>query len=288
MLDRIEKLLEKRKIPFVRLDGSVPQKLRQKLVHSFQNDPAIQFFLLTNAGATGLNLQAANTVINVDLPWNPAVLEQRIGRAHRMGQKSPVQVFVLVTEETIEDNLLATLSAKHELAEATLDLESTVEELDLSCGMEELKRRLEVLLGARPEAPLDASEKARNAETALELAHRERVASAGGQLLASALTFLQAVVPASAAGQNEELVQLLKAQLDDCTVVDANGRPTLTLTLPDSKALDDMSRSLASIVAGTQVRQATPAGERDSGKASSGRSATAKTKRPGGSGTMRN
>ena len=60
-------------------------------------------FITTNAGSTGLNLQAANTVINVDLPWNPAVLEQRIGRAHRMGQQRPVQVYVLVTEETIEE-----------------------------------------------------------------------------------------------------------------------------------------------------------------------------------------
>ena len=65
-----------------------------------------RLFLTTNAGATGLNLQAANTVINVDLPWNPAVLEQRIARAHRMGQKRPVQVFVLVTEETLEEQLL--------------------------------------------------------------------------------------------------------------------------------------------------------------------------------------
>ena len=75
-------------LDFVRLDGSVPQKKRQELVHQFQRDPACRVFLTTNAGSTGLNLQAANTVINVDLPWNPAVLEQRIGRAHRMGQKS--------------------------------------------------------------------------------------------------------------------------------------------------------------------------------------------------------
>ena len=99
----------------------MPQKKRQQLVHEFQRDPDCQLFLTTNAGSTGLNLQAANTVINVDLPWNPAVLEQRIARAHRMGQKRPVQVYVLVTEETIEENLLATLAAKHDLALAALD-----------------------------------------------------------------------------------------------------------------------------------------------------------------------
>ena len=80
MLDLIEPLLRKRKLEFVRLDGSVPQKKRQELVHEFQTKPDCRLFLTTNAGSTGLNLQAANTVINVDLPWNPAVLEQ-----HRPG-----------------------------------------------------------------------------------------------------------------------------------------------------------------------------------------------------------
>jgi SNF2 family DNA or RNA helicase len=87
----------------VRLDGSVPQKKAAAIGQPLPANPRCQLFLTTNAGSTGLNLQAANTVINVDLPWNPAVLEQRIARAHRMGQKRPVQVFVLITEDTIED-----------------------------------------------------------------------------------------------------------------------------------------------------------------------------------------
>ena len=156
MLNLIEPLLKKRALRFVRLDGSVPQKLRQGLVHEFQNNPYCRLFLTTNAGSTGLNLQAANTVINVDLPWNPAVLEQRVARAYRMGQENPVQVFVLVTEETIEEKLLSTLSAKHDLALAALDPESDVDQVDLAGGIEELRRRLEVLLGARPEAPSDS------------------------------------------------------------------------------------------------------------------------------------
>ena len=127
MLTLIERRIKRFKLDYVRLDGSVPQKKRQQLVHQFQRDPACRVFLTTNAGSTGLNLQAANTVINVDLPWNPAVLEQRIARAHRMGQKNPVQVYLLVTEGTIEEKLLATLSAKHDLALAALDMESNVQ-----------------------------------------------------------------------------------------------------------------------------------------------------------------
>ena len=133
------------------------QKQRQAIVHEFQNDPNCKLFLTTNAGSTGLNLQAANTVINVDLPWNPAVLEQRIARAYRMGQKRPVDVYILVTEQTLEERLLATLAAKQDLALAALDAESDVDEVRLTSGMEELKRRLEVLLGARAAGPVDES-----------------------------------------------------------------------------------------------------------------------------------
>jgi len=145
MLNLIEPLLAGRQMNYVRLDGSVPQKKRAGLVHQFQKDPDCKLFVATNAGATGLNLQAANTVINVDLPWNPAILEQRIGRAHRMGQKQPVQVFILVTEDTLEESLLGTLAAKHALSLAVLDPESNASEIGLSSGMDELKRRLEIL-----------------------------------------------------------------------------------------------------------------------------------------------
>ena len=157
MLDLIEPILKKHKLPFVRLDGSVPQKQCQALVHEFQTNPDCKLFLTTNAGSTGLNLQAANTVINVDLPWNPAVLEQRVARAYRMGQKNPVDVYILVTEDTLEERLLATLAAKQDLALAALDSESEVDEVHLASGMEELKRRLEVLLGSRAEAHVDES-----------------------------------------------------------------------------------------------------------------------------------
>ena len=129
MLDLIEKRLERFALDYVRLDGSVPQRKRQQLVHRFQRTPACRLFMTTNAGSTGLNLQAANTVINVDLPWNPAVLEQRISRAHRMGQKRPVDVYLLVTTDTFEERLLSTLADKRDLALAALDPESNVSEL---------------------------------------------------------------------------------------------------------------------------------------------------------------
>ncbi len=176
MLDLIEPLLRKRKLECVRLDGGVPQRKRQDLVHRFQTDDGCRLFLTTNAGSTGLNLQAANTVVNVDLPWNPAVLEQRIARAHRMGQSQVVQVFVLVTEGTLEESLLATLAAKKDLALAALDTESDVDSVDVASGLHELKGRLEVLLGAVRESTRPDRSRARSkgCKTARRIASRSR------------------------------------------------------------------------------------------------------------------
>jgi len=256
MLDLIEPLLKKIKLRFVRLDGSVPQKKRQELVQEFHTEPACRFFLTTNAGSTGLNLQAANTVINVDLPWNPAVLEQRIARAHRMGQKRPVQVFVLVTEKTLEENLLATLAAKKDLALAALDSASDVSAVDLVSGAEELKARLEILLGARPEAHLDETEKQKQVAAARDQRHRERVAAAGGEMLGAAFHFLGELV---AGGQelslpdNDVVVNRVRSQLEQCIEADSDGRPRLTVTLPDRHAVHKLAQTLARLMAASDA-----------------------------------
>lgn len=253
MLDLIEPLLTERGLDFVRLDGSVPQKQRQELVERFQSDPRCRLFVTTNAGSTGLNLQAANTVINVDLPWNPAVLEQRIGRAHRMGQTQQVQVFVLVTEQTLEENLLETLSAKKDLALAALDAGSEVTEVQMRSGAEELKARLEVLLGARAEAAIDRTEEERQREAARAAERRERVATAGGALLGAAFQFLGALVGGDgAAAPPEHAVQSLRTRLDECVENGEDGRPRLSVTLPDRAVLDGLAQTLARLLAGAQ------------------------------------
>jgi superfamily II DNA or RNA helicase len=249
MLDLIERLLEPRRLGYVRLDGSVPQKKRQGLVHQFQNDPDCTLFMTTNAGATGLNLQAANTVINVDLPWNPAILEQRIGRAHRMGQKRPVQVFLLVTVETLEENLLATLSAKHELSLAVLDPSADTTEVDMTTGVEELKRRMEILLGALPEAAEDESMKAEVEKEAAALAKKEKIAAAGGNLVGAAFAFIgEMFADRETTAELEPLAGAFKAKLSDCMEKTDDGSLKMTITLPDEAFLDNMARSLAQMV----------------------------------------
>jgi len=101
--------------------GGVDGRARAGLVQRFRDDPSCRIFLSTDAGGVGLNLQHAAVVINVDLPWNPAVLEQRIGRVHRLGQRHPVRVVNFIAEGTIEQAMLAVLRFKGSLFAGVLD-----------------------------------------------------------------------------------------------------------------------------------------------------------------------
>jgi superfamily II DNA/RNA helicase len=261
MLDLIEPILHKNKASFVRLDGKVPQKKRQQLVRQFMDDPDCRLFITTNAGSVGLNLQAANTVVNVDLPWNPAILEQRIGRAHRMGQKRHVQVFLLVTEGTIEEGMLATLSAKHDLALAALDIGSDVSEVVMKSGVDELKRRLEVLLGSKPAAPEDRTERAATKEIADAVkpgsAREEQIVQVGSEVIESVFKFIGTLtaspdltqretlfdssVPRLVTAAKEILPQVQKTVADVIHVeTDTEGKTKLSFTLPEKPVLDGL------------------------------------------------
>lgn len=121
MTHLIAKELEKKEIGFEYLHGGVPSEKRKNLVDNFMNEPSSRVFLSTDAGSTGLNLQSAATIINIDLPWNPAVLEQRIGRIYRLGQQNNIQVINLVTPYSIEEEMLGKLRFKTSMFEGVLD-----------------------------------------------------------------------------------------------------------------------------------------------------------------------
>ncbi|TDN69711.1 DEAD/DEAH box helicase [Paraburkholderia sp. BL10I2N1] len=113
--------LKKLGIGYISFHGGVPSEKRTALVERFRDDPDCRVFLSTDAGSTGLNLQHASTLVNMDLPWNPAVLEQRIARIHRMGQRKPVQIVNYVAKGTIEEGMLAVLAFKRSLSAGILD-----------------------------------------------------------------------------------------------------------------------------------------------------------------------
>src|SRR5437763_9774166 len=112
---------ESRRWDHILYHGGVPGAKRRDLIDRFREEDRCRAFCSTDAGGVGLNLQHASVVINMDLPWNPAVLEQRIGRAHRLGQKQPVRVVNFVSQGTIEEGMLEVLKFKKSLFSGVLD-----------------------------------------------------------------------------------------------------------------------------------------------------------------------
>ncbi len=105
--------------------GAESQKRRRQNVIDFNDDPAVRVLFLTDAGGVGLNLQrAANCCINLDLPWNPAVLEQRIGRIYRLGQKDPVDIYKLISNDGIEARIASIISSKQAFFNGLFDGQS--------------------------------------------------------------------------------------------------------------------------------------------------------------------
>jgi superfamily II DNA or RNA helicase len=127
--------------------GQVPQARRRAEIARFKQDPACRLFLSTDSGSVGLNLQAASAVVNVDQPWNPAKLEQRIARAWRKHQTRTVTVVNLVTEDSIEHSILSVLAQKQALADGLLDGTGDLAKLGMPSGRAALVERIQAVLG---------------------------------------------------------------------------------------------------------------------------------------------
>lgn len=152
--------LKPRKYNHVLFHGGVPSIKRKDLIKQFKTDPDCKVFLSTDAGGVGLNLQNASAVINMDLPWNPAVLEQRIGRIHRLGQRKPVRVVNFIAQGTIEHGMLSLLSFKKSLFSGVLDNGQN----DVFLGGTRLKRFMDSVDQATNAIPDSMPQQANDAE----------------------------------------------------------------------------------------------------------------------------
>ena len=108
----------------MRLHGGVPTAKRGDLMDRFRDDDSVQVFISTDAGGTGLNLQSASVRVNLDVPWNAAVLDQRIARVHRLGQKEKVQVILMVASDAYEERVLRLVAGKRDLFDNVVDPEA--------------------------------------------------------------------------------------------------------------------------------------------------------------------
>ncbi len=146
--------LEPLKRAYAFYHGSLDGKARKKVIERFKTDPDCRILLCSDSGGVGLNLQEASAVINMDQPWNPAVLEQRIGRVHRLGQKRNVQVYHFVSRDSIEYGMLGVLKFKSSLFAGVLD----GGESEVFLGGSKMKKFMETVEKVSentPEVPLE-------------------------------------------------------------------------------------------------------------------------------------
>jgi hypothetical protein len=159
MLELARDLCRRLNLGFAWHTGGVPQKRRRAEINTFKSDPQCRVFLSTDSGAAGLNLQNASVVINCDLPWNPAKLEQRIARAWRKHQTRPVTVINLISEKTIEHRMLETLSNKQALSDGVLDRKGDLAEIKLRSGRQAFLSKLQQLMAPAAGAPVSLNPK---------------------------------------------------------------------------------------------------------------------------------
>jgi len=150
MLKLIGDELEKEGITFTTLTGKVPVKKRGALIKEFEENDECTVFLSSESGGTGLNLQVADTVINYEIPWNPAKKNQRIGRIDRIGQeKQKLHVFNLISLNSIEMDISTGLLLKQNLFDGVLNTENEIDEVSFTeKGKSQFIQQLEAMMEA--------------------------------------------------------------------------------------------------------------------------------------------
>ncbi|MBI4559020.1 MAG: DEAD/DEAH box helicase [Candidatus Hydrogenedentes bacterium] len=247
--------LEAEERPYSYYHGSLDGKARKKSLEQFKQNPECRLLLCTESGGVGLNLQHASVVINMDQPWNPAVLEQRIGRVHRLGQQRHVQVFHFVSRGTIEHGMLSVLKFKTSMFEGVLDggesevflggskmkkfmetvekvAEHTPQHVPTTEETKELEESgaLEMPGGGEELAPAEAAEPRQEAWS--------NVLSAGMELLGKLGQALQSPQPEKAGGAS--FANLVERS-------ERTGKPELRVPLPDAETAERLGSLLVGL-----------------------------------------
>jgi SNF2 family DNA or RNA helicase len=164
----IGKILRENKIGFVELNGKIPVKSRGELIRKFETNPQYKIFLSTEAGGSGLNLQVADTLINFELPWNPAKKNQRIGRIDRIGQKSnKLTIYNFITRNSIEMKIASGLLVKQSLFDGVLGESGQTNFVDFSTkGRSQFIQQLEEFVNEIEQTEQEDMEKSEAQEEA--------------------------------------------------------------------------------------------------------------------------
>jgi SNF2 family DNA or RNA helicase len=253
--------LRKLGIGFVSLHGGVPPRQRGALIEKFRNDPACKVFLSTDAGGVGLNLQAASVVVNFEPPWNPARLEQRIGRVHRLGQSRPVHVIHMLTSDSIEERVWETLRLKKSLFAGVFDT-PTGEVSFAKLGRKTVLQTVKDMFANQPGRPKPVLDHAPGRPVTLTQATADvqqaappvpgtigsqqvaegaanGVETAAASLIDAGLRFIESI--ASGGSANQTLAGLFTRDV-------RTNRPVLSIPLPESVTQDRLSGAISALL----------------------------------------
>lgn len=249
--------LKRKKWGHVLFHGGVPGPKRKQLIQQFREDADCRLFLSTDAGGVGLNLQQAEVVVNLDLPWNPAVLEQRIGRVHRLGQHRPVRVVHLISQGTIEEGMLSLLNFKTAMFAGVLD--SGADEVFLGgTRLKQFMESVDKVTRAIPAPPPaegqftspEPSARPRGTRRRSAGATREQAAQADAwnEVLTTGASFLTQLTGLLTAG-GQEAGPASVAGLPDALIGrdDPAGRPYLKLPLPEPDTLGKLTELIGAL-----------------------------------------
>ncbi|HEX7481248.1 MAG TPA: DEAD/DEAH box helicase [Polyangiales bacterium] len=175
----VRDLLEQAGLRAAFFTGAESSKQRERAIVELHDDPTARVLFLSDAGGVGLNLQrAASCCINLELPWNPAVLEQRIGRIYRLGQTLPIDVYNLVTNEGIESRIAQLVANKRAVFSSLFD--GTTDEVRFEGGSSFLDGVKKLVDGAQ--APLSVGDgDSDEAELSIEPLEQPRAPAASAQ-----------------------------------------------------------------------------------------------------------
>ena len=149
--------------------GKESQRQRTRNLVDFHDEPQTRVLFASDAGGVGLNLQrAASCCINIEVPWNPAVLEQRVGRIHRLGQSQPIDVYNLVAQDCIESRIAKLVANKRALFEGLFDGTSDEVRFEHSGSFISNVARIAAPVKAPPDEPEGAGDDDRAMEHELE------------------------------------------------------------------------------------------------------------------------
>jgi superfamily II DNA or RNA helicase len=259
----IARRLEKKRWDYTLFHGGIPGAKRGALVERFHEDPKCRVFLSTDAGGVGLNLQhAASIVVNMDLPWNPAVLEQRIGRVHRLGQSRSVQVVNFVAEDTIEERMLSLLAFKKSLFAGVLDggqSEVFLGGSRLAKFMESVNAVTGASMGTEREPPARQEPRPTAASTRSAAAPRpplpvsqpvEVASNPWTPLLNAGLKLVEALAAAPSPNRDGDGKARVPATSPWIETDVQTGRPYLRLPLPEPQVVQQLSDALSRLIAG--------------------------------------